>query len=70
VNPDENLVVLRHRPLDLGEPEHVRRPVLVVDDRSHDLTSQVGGSRRSLVLVFMTVTVSHGYGHVNQNLHS
>ena len=56
------------RPLDVLEPEHAGRPVAVVDDRSHDLTSHVGGGRRPLVLVFMTVTLPRGYGHVNQNL--
>ena len=66
-DPDQDLVLVRHGLLDVGEPEHVRRSVPVVDDGSHVLTSHVGGGRRLLVLVAMTVTLPRGYGHVNQN---
>ena len=45
VDPDEDLVVLGHRPLDLLEPQDLGRAVPVVDDRSHALTSQVRGKR-------------------------
>ena len=45
VDSDEDLVVLGHRPLDLLEPQDLGRPVPVVDDRSHALTSQVRGKR-------------------------
>ena len=45
VDPDEDLVVLGHRPLDLLEPQNLGRPVPVVDDCSHAFTSQVRGKR-------------------------
>ena len=35
VDPDEHLVVVRDGPLDVLEPQHLRRPVAVVDDGSH-----------------------------------
>jgi hypothetical protein len=38
VDLHEDLVVLRHRPLDLFESQNVRRPVPVVDNRSHGFT--------------------------------
>ena len=47
VDPDEDLVVLGHRPLDLFEPQNLRRPVPVVDDCSHAVhfLSSVRGRR-------------------------
>ena len=41
VDLDEDLVVLGHRPRDLLEPQDLRRPVPVVDDRLHG--SPAGG---------------------------
>ncbi len=38
VDTDENLVVLRDRPLDLLDSQHVRAPVPVVDYSSHAVT--------------------------------
>ncbi len=38
VDLDEDLVVFRDRPLDLFEPQYLRRPVPVVDNRSHAFT--------------------------------
>src|SRR5215216_4873584 len=35
LDPDEHLVVLRHRPLDLADAQHLRRPVSIVNDCSH-----------------------------------
>ena len=42
VDPDEHLVVARHRPLHVLESKHLRAAVPVVDDRSQALTSHVG----------------------------
>ena len=39
VDPDEELVVLGDGPLDVFEPQHVRRAVAVVDDGPHALPS-------------------------------
>ena len=39
VDPDEHLVVLRNGPVDVGDAQHLRRSVPVVDDGSHAVTS-------------------------------
>jgi hypothetical protein len=36
VDADEHLVVLRHRPLDIVDAQHVRRAVPIVDDCPHE----------------------------------
>ena len=47
VDLDQNLVVLRDRPLDVFEPQDLRRPVPVVDDGSHEahFLSSLRGAR-------------------------
>ena len=37
-DPDQDLVVFRNGPLDLLDPEHIRRPVAVLDDGFHAVT--------------------------------
>ena len=34
-DPDEDLIVLRHRPFDLLDPEHLRRAVPILDHGFH-----------------------------------
>ena len=42
VDSDQHLVLLRHRPFDVLESEHLRAPVPVVDHRSHPCPSWSG----------------------------
>ena len=66
MNFDQHLVVRRHRLLDVREPEHLRRAVAVVDDRSQSERWTV----RTTLPVFCSVstyllasiTCSSGYG--------
>ena len=48
-NADENLVVLRRRLVDVGDPDNLRRPVAAVNGGSHGFTFAAGRVRTTEV---------------------
>ncbi len=56
VDLDEDLVVVRHRPRDLFDPQYFRRPVPVVNNRSHGPVSPLPFIVRTTFPVFCPVS--------------